>query len=84
LFADAGLPRPRLFTETIVASGDDPMLLPWFADILREVMPLLVSSGVARQDAIDLDTLTERLRGAAANSHSQVEFVPQMCGWTRV
>ena len=84
LFADAGLPLPQLFTETVIASGDDPMLLPWFADILREVMPRLVSGGAASQDAIDLDTLTERLRTAAADSHSQVEFVPQMCGWTRV
>jgi ubiquinone/menaquinone biosynthesis C-methylase UbiE len=65
LFADAGLPAPHLFAETVVESGEDQMLLPLFTATLREVLPRLVASGVVSEDEIEIDTLTERLRRAA-------------------
>jgi hypothetical protein len=65
LFADAGLPAPHLFAETIVESGEGQMLLPLFTATLREVLPRLVASGVVSEDEIEIDTLTERLRRAA-------------------
>ena len=77
LFADAGLPAPHLFAETIVESGADQMLLPWFTATLREVLPRLAASGVVSEDEIEIDTLTERLRRAAVESRSQIEFVPR-------
>ena len=84
LFADAGLPVPHLFSETIVESGEDAMLLPWVTDTLRQVLPRLIATGIATEDEIEIDTLTERLQRAVVEFRSQLEFVPQMCGWTRV
>jgi ubiquinone/menaquinone biosynthesis C-methylase UbiE len=84
LCADAGLPAPRLFAETIVESGEEAMLLPWVTDTLRQVLPRLIATGVATEDDIEIDTLTERLQRAAVELRSQLELVPQMCGWTRV
>jgi hypothetical protein len=51
---------------------------------LREVLPRLVAAGAATEDEIELDTLPDRLQRAATESFSQLELIPQVCGWTRV
>jgi ubiquinone/menaquinone biosynthesis C-methylase UbiE len=84
LFADAGMGAPDLFAETIVESGEDGVLLPWLSDTLRELLPRLVASGVVAEEDVEIDTLTERLQRAAVELRSQLEFVPQICGWARV
>ncbi|WP_457149484.1 hypothetical protein [Mycobacterium sp. URHB0021] len=84
LFADAGLPVPHLFAETIVESGDDSMLLPWITDCLRQVLPRLFATGEVTEDEIQIDTLTERLKQAALESRSQIVSVPQFCCWARM
>ena len=73
-----------IVAETIVESGEEAMLLPWVTDTLRQVLPRLIATGVATEDDIEIDTLTERLQWAAVELRSQLELVPQMCGWTRV
>jgi hypothetical protein len=84
LFADAGLPAPHLFGETIVESGDDSMLLPWVTDCLRQMLPHLLATGEVTKDEIHIDSLTERLHRAAVESRSQIGSVPQFCCWARV
>ncbi len=84
LFVDAGMRVPQVFAETIVGSGEDPILLPWFTAALRAVLPRLIATGVVSADEIDIDDWTERLRRAVLESRSQIEFVPQMCAWVRV
>lgn len=84
LFADAGLPTPRLFTEVFIESGEDAIVLSWFTDVFRQFLPHLIAAGVVTEDEIDIDTLTDRLQRAAMESRSQLESVPQICAWTTV
>lgn len=82
LFSDAGLPAPHLFAETVVESGEGSVILPWLTEAVRQTLPHLIARGLATADEIEIDTLTERLRQAAVEMHSQLELVPQVCGWT--
>jgi SAM-dependent methyltransferase len=84
LFGDAGLPTPTLFTERIVGGGDHDVLLAWFTATLREVLPRLVAEGSVDEDEIEIGTLTERLKRAVTDARSQIQGVPQVCGWARV
>ena len=84
LFCDAGLPVPTLFAETVVESSRDSLILPWITDTLRQLLPRLVATGRVTKEEADIDTLTERLHQAAEDMRSQLELVPQVCGWARV
>jgi hypothetical protein len=50
-------------------------------DVLRSLMPHLTAAEIAE---IDIETLELRLRRAAQKLRSQVEFIPQVCAWTRL
>jgi SAM-dependent methyltransferase len=84
LFCDAGLPVPNLFAETVVESSENSVVLPWVADVLRQLLPGLIATGRVTKEEADIDSLTERLRQAAGDMRSQLELVPQVCGWARV
>ncbi|MDM3975291.1 class I SAM-dependent methyltransferase [Mycobacterium marseillense] len=84
LFVDAGMSAPQMFAETIVESGEDSMLVPWFTATIRGVLPQLIASGTVSADEIALEGLTDQLRQAVLKCDSQIEFAPQMCAWTRV
>lgn len=84
LFADAGLPAPHLFSETIVENGEDALTLRWLVDLVREMLPHISAATGVTATQIDVDTLTERLQKSAIELRSQIEFIPQICGWVRV
>jgi ubiquinone/menaquinone biosynthesis C-methylase UbiE len=84
LFWEAGLPAPSLFAETVVESSRDSLILPWVTDTLRQLLPGLIATGRVTKEEADIDTLTDRLRHAADAMRSQLELVPQVCGWARV
>ena len=84
VFIDAGLPAPRMFSQTLVESGANSMFLSWMVDLAREVLPHMIAAGAATADQVQINTLSDRLRRAAIESNSQLEFVPQTCAWTRV
>jgi ubiquinone/menaquinone biosynthesis C-methylase UbiE len=80
LFADAKLPGPQLFSETIVERADRGVVCGWIADIVRSLKPELDRAALIPSD-LDIDEFMADLYSAARNSPSQVEFVPQMCAW---
>ena len=81
LFDEAGLPLPTLVSESIVASGQDRSIFALVASVVRSLLPHLTADEIAR---LDVDTMEERLRRSAIELRSQVEFVPQICAWTRL
>jgi SAM-dependent methyltransferase len=81
LFDEAGLPLPTVVSESIVASGHDRSIFALIASVVRCLMPHLAADEIAR---LDVDTMEERLRQSAMNLRSQVEFIPQVCAWTRL
>ena len=84
VFADAGLPPPQLFSQTLVEGGEDTVLLPWMTELAREVCPQLFADGTEAEIQAQIDTLADLMRSAAREMNSQIEFVPQTCAWTRV
>ena len=81
LFDEADLPHPRLFSESVVATGQDRSVFRLITAVLGSLIPHLSASEIA---AIDIETLEQRLRHAALTLRSQVEFIPQVCAWTRL
>jgi hypothetical protein len=84
VFADAGLPPPKLFSQTIVERGEDAVLLQWMTDLAQEVCPQLFGDGTEGEIRAQMDTMRDLMQHAASEMNSQIEFVPQTCAWTRV
>jgi 2-polyprenyl-3-methyl-5-hydroxy-6-metoxy-1,4-benzoquinol methylase len=83
-FRDAGLPRPTMFCEVPVGTGPESPVLTILALATSVLLPQIEKIGASTAAALDVDTLEDRLRDAMANSHSQVLFPMQFCGWARV
>jgi ubiquinone/menaquinone biosynthesis C-methylase UbiE len=84
VFADAGLPPPKLFSQTIVERGEDTVLLRWMTELAREVCPQLFADGTEGEIQAQIDAMSDLMQHAASEMNSQIEFVPQTCAWTRV
>jgi ubiquinone/menaquinone biosynthesis C-methylase UbiE len=82
-FHNAGLPPPNLFCEVPIGGGEDSPLYGWCTDALRSVLPQLTQMGIATLEATAIETLESRLRTAVVDAHSQIEFPPQVCAWTK-
>jgi SAM-dependent methyltransferase len=81
LFDEAGLVAPQLFSETIVGGADSGEGLRLIADLMRSLTPQLTP---VERVVIELDGLEAELRSEARMLRSQIEFIPQVCAWTRV
>jgi ubiquinone/menaquinone biosynthesis C-methylase UbiE len=81
LFDEADLPSPHLFSESIIATGEDRSVFGLVTGVLRSLMPHLTTAEVAE---IGIETLETRLRQDARELRSQVEFIPQICAWVRL
>jgi SAM-dependent methyltransferase len=81
LFDEAGLVAPQLFSETIVGGADSGEALRLIVDLMRSVTPQLTP---VERVLIELDGLEADLRSEARMLRSQIEFIPQVCAWTRV
>jgi len=84
-FANAGLPQPQIFSETVVGGGADSPMIAWFAQTFETVFPVLLKLGVTTEKEVGLATLEDRLReSVVASPHSQLVGPPQYCAWVRV
>src|SRR5262249_5245158 len=62
-FSDAGLPQPKVFSETpIWGSADAPC--SWLVDTLRSLLPQLHRMGIALKDIMAIEALENKLRDA--------------------
>jgi 2-polyprenyl-3-methyl-5-hydroxy-6-metoxy-1,4-benzoquinol methylase len=84
LFSSAGLPQPTLYCETPVGGGADAPHYGLLADLARTLLPRMIETGIATAEVVCIDTLENRLKAAAVNARSQVEWSAQVCAWTRV
>jgi len=84
LFADVGLPCPKIFCEVPMGGGTACLIYPWLAEGIRSLLPQLAVLGMATGDLMPIDSLESRLRAAAVAAHSQVEGPAQICAWARL
>ncbi len=54
----------------------------YLAGVIRSIEPMIENYGVATADELDIDTLEDRLRTAAAASGSTVAFSAIVSAWT--
>jgi SAM-dependent methyltransferase len=83
-FTRAGLPEPCVFCECLVGGGQDSPLYAWIAETLESFAPQLLKLEVLTPDAIDFDTLEDRIREAVVEARSQVLGPAQFCAWCSV
>lgn len=83
-FHNAGLERPTMFCEVPIGTGPESPVLTILALATNVLLPQIEKIGASTAAELDVDTLEDRLRDAMANSHSQVLFPMQFCGWARV
>jgi hypothetical protein len=82
-FSRAGLPIPRLFSETPIGNAEDPHLIALAVSTLQSFMPQLIEIGAATVWAVAIENLASRLTVAVTDASSQIEWWPQVCGWTK-
>jgi SAM-dependent methyltransferase len=61
-FLKAGLPRPQMSYEAAIGGGPDWLGYEMWADTVRIFLPLIQKFGMATEEDIDIETLSERLR----------------------
>jgi ubiquinone/menaquinone biosynthesis C-methylase UbiE len=82
-FSDAGLPQPKLFSETQIWSGADSPY-SWWVGILQTLLPQLRRMGIAVEHLTATETLENQLRDAIVAARSQVSGPAQICAWARL
>jgi ubiquinone/menaquinone biosynthesis C-methylase UbiE len=83
-FFNAGLPRPTMFCDVLIAGGENSLLCAWLADTLRSLSPQLVRMGILIDEGAIGTALEAELRTAVLDAHSQAEGPAQMCAWVRL
>jgi ubiquinone/menaquinone biosynthesis C-methylase UbiE len=80
LFALAGLGEIEARVEYPISNGGaDSPYYDWYADSLRSILPRAVAAGVPHAAAIEIDTLSERMRAEAVANGSALPG-PTMVG----
>jgi SAM-dependent methyltransferase len=82
-FITAGLPPPEMRLDSEVGGGPDWIGYEYLAETVRSMLPLILATGVASAEQIDIDTLTDRLR-AETVAHGGVVKAPDLVSaWSR-
>jgi ubiquinone/menaquinone biosynthesis C-methylase UbiE len=83
-FSRAGLPQPKLFSETPIGGGAEAPHYAWLTGVARTLLPRMVQLGVASEEMVGIGTLENRLKSAVAEARSQIEGPAQICAWASV
>lgn len=84
LFHAAGLTTPQISLASRVEAGADSPGPAFFAETVRNLLPLIERMGLATRDEIGIDTLEARVR-ADMLRHNAVIVPPSLIGaWARV
>jgi ubiquinone/menaquinone biosynthesis C-methylase UbiE len=83
-FLEAGLPRPQMIGVTRVESGPDTPYYEFLTEVLRSVLPVLQRDSAPPAEAIDIDTLAERLRADAVENERTLYASRIVSAWATV
>jgi hypothetical protein len=84
LFCAAGLPAPQIVPALRVEAGADSPGPAFFAETVRNLLPLIERMGLATRDEIGIDTLEERVRAEMLRQNGVI-VPPSLIGaWARV
>ncbi len=83
LFRRAGLPGPTMRQDVLIGGGE--ALRPAYdhcAGIIRSLLPRMEQFGIATAEAVQVDTLAERLERETDAAGSQVAYLPVVAAWS--
>jgi SAM-dependent methyltransferase len=84
IFRQAGLPEPEMRLDSYVGGGPDSIAYTWMAESVRSMLPLILRTGTATADEVDVDTLADRLRDAAVAADAVAKSPDLVSAWTRI
>jgi len=79
LMQDAGLPPPECRLECVMDGGPYSPVYEWLAETVRSLLPRMEALGIANAEAVDCDSLTQRLRDEVVAKRGVV-IAPAMIG----
>lgn len=65
LMQEAGLPPPECRLECVMDGGPYSPIYEWLAETVRSLLPRMEALGITNAHAVDIDTLSQRLREEA-------------------
>jgi hypothetical protein len=83
VFQRAGLPGPSMRHDVLIGGGE--ALRPLYehcTDMIRSLLPRMERLGVATAEAVQVDTLAERLERETDAAGSQITYLPAVAAWT--
>jgi SAM-dependent methyltransferase len=83
IFGAARLPAPVLTLSAKVERGPGAKIYQQLAGITRAVLPLIIRTGVASAEEVDIDSLEARLREEASALDATLVAPPLIGAWTR-
>lgn len=83
VFRAAGLPGPRMKLHARIGCMPDQPAHEYIADIIASLLPMMTSLSVATADAVEIDTLAERLKEEMTSSGGIMILPPLVGAWVR-
>lgn len=83
IFREAGLPAPEMISSGRVEGSPESQIFEWLAQTVRSLLPMIEKTGVATRSEVDIDTLADRLRAAAAEKRAVIHSPLFVGAWAR-
>jgi hypothetical protein len=83
LMQEAGLPPPECRVESVMDGGPYSPVYEWIAETIRSLLPRMENLGLTTAAAIDIDTLSQRLRQEALEKRGAVVIFPLIGAFAR-
>ena len=83
-FVDAGLPEPSLQYAAPVGGPESWIGYRFIADSFVSLLPLLEKFGITTAEAVDINTLAERLRAEVIASKRPLVLPPHVTAWAHL
>ena len=83
LFAEAGLPAPRMRLDAAVGGGSNWEGYDYIAETLRAILPLIVTHGVATAEEVGTDSFGARLREEVLGQGGVITTWSFITAWAR-
>lgn len=82
-FLHAGLPQPHMRLQASIGGAPVFPAHEYFADIVASLLPKMTDAGIASAQAVEIDTLAERLRTEMISQEGVVILPSLVSAWVR-
>ncbi|WP_029215056.1 class I SAM-dependent methyltransferase [Kallotenue papyrolyticum] len=83
IFEQAGLPGAQTIAMARYESGTDSAIYAWIEQLTRTLLPLMQQTGIATAEAVQVDTLAERMRQEAVEKGCTLVTPSLVAAWAR-